>query len=104
MLVWKVCDPCYYGKEIQLRDSSPEAFERLRAYVQKRLLDSGVIPQHHTNPVDPESIAAHIVYDSWRQCDTYYYADLYIKEAIKFPPDPIDKTHFSLKAFAQLKK
>jgi len=86
------------------RDYSPEAFERLRKYVEKKLLDSGVIPKHHTNPVDPESVAAHIIYDAWRQCDPYYYADLYIEEAIKFPPEPIDRRHFSLKAFTQLKK
>lgn len=103
MLVWKVCDPCHFGTDYR-SDYSPEAFDRLRSYVQKKLLDSGVIPEHEANPVDPYSLAARIVGDAWRQQDPYYFADLDIARAVRFPPDPIDRGHFSLKAYAKLKK
>jgi len=82
---------------------SPENFERLRKYVQERLLASGVIPEEEANPVNPYGIAAHIVADAWRQCDIKKYADMGIEAAIKFPPDPISHNRFSLKAFIKVK-
>jgi hypothetical protein len=85
-------------------DSSPEALRRLEKYVQERLLASGVIPDDEANPEDPTSTCSQIVYNAWRQYNTKYYADIYIAEAIKFPPDPISRKHFSLKAFALLHK
>jgi hypothetical protein len=81
-----------------LDDCSSEAFEKLRNYVRENLLKSRVIPKN------PESIAAHIVADAWRQCDTYYFADFYIQEAIKFPPEPITNKRFSLKAFVEIRR
>jgi len=80
-------------------DCSSEAFEGLRQYVEKKLLESGVIPEHHTNPDDPDSVAARIVHNAWNQPDRYHWADIYIRDAIMFPPSAIDKHHFSLKAF-----
>lgn len=79
--------------------SSPEAFERLRRYVQEKLLESKAIREEDTNPVNPESVAARIVGDAWRQPNPYYFADLGIEQAVKFPPPCIDSKHFSLKAW-----
>ena len=87
-----------------MKDSSPEAFEELRRYVQKKLLKSDVIPEHQANPVNPHSIAARIVANAWRQYDRKKYADFGIEQAIKFPPSPIDTQHFSLRAFISMKK
>ena len=87
-----------------LDDCSSEAFEKLRNYVRENLLKSRVIPKEETNPENPESIAAHIVADAWRQCDTYYYADFYIQEAIRLPPEPITNKRFSLKAFVEIRR
>jgi len=80
-------------------DSSPEALEQLRKYVQERLLASGVIDDYNANPVNPDSVAAHIVADAWRQYDRKYYADLGIEFAIKYPPAAINHNRFSLRAF-----
>jgi len=81
-------------------DHTPEAFERLRQYVQERLLAGG-IDSYHANPVDPYSIAARIVADAWRQFDRKKYADMGIEHAIKHPPSTIDQKHFSLRAFVK---
>jgi hypothetical protein len=85
-------------------DASPEAFERLRLYVKERLLKSGVISKEEADPVNPNSVAAHIVAEAWRQYNRKFYADMNIVEAIKFPPPPIDSSHFSLKAFVKTKE
>jgi len=84
-------------KLVQL-DSTPEAHERLRQYVQARLRASGV-DEYHSNPVNPDSVAAHIVADAWRQYDRKKYADMGIEQAIKYPPLTIDNKHFSLRSF-----
>jgi len=82
-------------------DSSPAALERLRKYVQKRLLASGVIDEYNANAVNPDSLASHIVADAWRQFDRKKYADMGIEEAIKFPPSAINHNRFSLRAFVK---
>jgi hypothetical protein len=84
-------------KLVQL-DNTPEAHERLRQYVQERLRASGV-DEYHANPVNPDSVAAHIVADAWRQYDRKKYADMGIEQAIKYPPLTIDNKHFSLRSF-----
>jgi len=84
--------------------SSAETFRRLEQYVKEQLQASGVIPEDEANPANPEGIAARIVYNAWSQPQTKYYADLYIREAIKFPPEPISDKRFSLKAFVQIVK
>ena len=54
--------------------------------------------------MNPNSVAAHIVAEAWRQYNRKFYADMNIVEAIKFPPPPIDSSHFSLKAFVKSKE
>jgi len=78
---------------------SPEEHERLRKYVQEKLQASGVIDDYNDNPLNPDSVAAHIVADAWQQHDRKYYADLGIEFAIKYPPSAINHNRFSLKAF-----
>jgi len=95
-------------------DPSPKGLEWMRKYVQKKLLASGVIPREEADPINPFSVASHIVHEARRKpCVDFLdgrgipalqYADLLIDQAIRFPPDPITRTRFSLKAFAQLKK
>jgi len=80
-------------------DSSSVALEQLRKYVQERLLASGVIDDYNANPANPDSVAAHIVADAWRQYDRKYYADMGIEFAIKYPPSAISHNRFSLRAF-----
>jgi len=87
-----------------LPDSSPDALERLKKYVQERLLASGVIDEYNANPVNPDSIAAHIVADAWRQHDRKYYADMGIEHALKYPPAAINHNRFSLRAFIKYKQ
>jgi len=82
-------------------DFSPESLELLRKYVQEKLLASGVIDEYHANPVNPDSVAAHIVADAWRQHDRHYYADMGIEQAIKYPPSAINEKRFSLRAFVK---
>jgi len=84
-------------------DHTPEAFEKLRQYVQEKLLAGGIDP-YHANPVDPYSIAAHIVADAWRQFDRKKYADMGIEQAIKHPPATIDNKHFSLRSFIKVQE
>ena len=86
-------------KLVQL-NHTPEDHERLCQYVQERLLAAG-IDSYHANPAQPDSIAAHIVADSWRQFDRKKYADMGIEHAIKHPPSTIDQKHFSLRAFVK---
>jgi len=92
--------------ELQLveLDHTPEAYERLRQYVQEKLLASGAIDEYHANPEIPDSIAAHIVADAWRQYDRKKYADMGIELAVKHPPSTIDDKHFSLRTFVKDKK
>jgi hypothetical protein len=82
---------------------SPEAADWLRNYVQRRLIEGG-ISHDEADPSNPKSIAADIVNDAWRQFDRKHYADMRIEFAIKCPPEPINEKHFSLKAFAELRK
>jgi len=95
-------------------DPGPKGLEWMRKYVQKKLLASGVIPEDEANPINPFSIASHIIHEARRQpCVDFLdgegipairCADFLIEQAIRFPPDPITRTRFSLKAFIQLKK
>lgn len=91
------------GQEKRLA-STPEGLHWLEMYVKRKLLESKVIPDYEANPEDPQSIASRIVYDAWRQPNPIYFANLGIERAIKFPPDPINKRHFSLKAFTERDK
>jgi len=84
-------------------EPTPEEHERLREYVREKLRASGIIDEYNCNPVNPDSLAANIVHDAWRQHDVYYYADYYIELAIKYPPPAIDRKHFSLKDFVKEK-
>jgi hypothetical protein len=84
-------------------NSSPEALEWLRSYVQRKLIEGGISPDE-ADPLNPTSVAANIVADTWRQFDRKHYADMRIESAIKYPPEPINEKHFSLKAFAKLRK
>lgn len=95
---YMVTAPLIELKLVQL-DSTSEAFERLRQYVQYRLRALGVIDEYHSNPLHPDSVAAHIVADAWRQYDRKKYADMGIEHAVKHPSATIDNKHFSLRTF-----
>jgi len=83
--------------------SSPEALDWLRSYVQRKLIEGGISPDE-ADPLNPTSVAADIVGDAWRQFDRKGYADMRIEFAVKYPPEPINEKHFSLKAFVKLRK
>jgi hypothetical protein len=81
--------------------STPEDYEALREYVQEQLKKAG-IDDWNANPINPRSIAANIVAEAWRQPRTKETADSYIEIFKQFPPSPINKNHFSLKAYLKL--
>jgi len=39
----------------------------MRRYVQGKLLASGVVPEDEANPINPFSVAAHIIHEALRQ-------------------------------------
>lgn len=80
----------------------------MRWYVQKKLEETGVIPEQECNPLNPYSLAANIISDAMRspssapegeQLPCILAADGYIEQAAKYPPEPITKKYFSLRAF-----
>ena len=82
-------------------------FEKLCNHVQQKLLESGVVPEWAANPWSADSVAARIIHNTWRQTMSgdewaWKYAEEMIAIAIKFPLDPIDKHHFSLRAFMEV--
>ena len=82
--------------------------DKMRRYVEQRLIESGVIHYEDANPENPESIAARIVSNAWRQTlhsleAAYRYADVLIRAALIDPPDPITPKRFSLRAWLKQK-
>jgi len=91
---------------------SSKGHEWLQNYVYKKLHASGVFYEDDINPANPFGITSHIVMEATR-CGTTDFgqgmpciktADFLIEQAIRYPPPPINEKHFSLRAFAQLKK
>jgi hypothetical protein len=78
--------------------STPEDLEALREYVKQRMLAAG-IDEHEANPVNPNSAAAHIVAEAWRQPFQKETADGEIERCINYPPPP--RFEFSLKEYAK---
>lgn len=77
----------------------------LEKYVTNKLTAAGVFHPEDINPANPAGIGIRIVYESHRQAwHALERAEELIRIAIKFPPDPINERHFSLKAFAQMKR
>jgi len=120
-----ICDKCKQPIyelatfEEQRFSTKPEGHEWLRNYVEKKLRESGVIPEdalYH--------LTERIVHEAFR-CGTHKQPDSYrpdgkggmkfvpgkfacidraddeIEWHIKYPPPPISRTRFSLKAFVK---
>lgn len=96
------CKQRFYKPGYALQFATCEAFRTLEEYVKTKLESSGVIDKYSCNPVNPDSVAARIIGDAWRQPCAKYWADYEIECAIQNPPCPISKRRFSLKAFIEL--
>ena len=99
---------------------SREGYEWLRRYVEEKLRKSGVIPEDRIREVSAR-IVQRAFHAGTHKIPEHYVlygdklglvkatfacieqADREIEWAIKYPPEPIDKKHFSLKAFTKLK-
>lgn len=121
------CDKCkqeiyelgsFEGKRFSHK---PEGLDWLRSYVRKKLEDSGVIPKDALYELT-ERIVHRALRDGTYKTHDYCTrdekggwklvkgnfaciesADREIEWAIKYPPPPISRTRFSLKAFVDLK-
>jgi len=95
-------------------------YEWLTKYVEEKLRKFGVIPQDRIHEVSARIVQRALRAGTTKTIDRYVrngkkwklvkgrfacieQADREIEWAIKYPPEPIDKNHFSLKAFTKLK-
>lgn len=106
-------DVVYFPHKKCKQMHSGKWLEWFRQYVQKKLLVSGVIPEYEANPVNPDSLATHIIHEACRQPDVDFldgrgmasinWAYYLIRQAIKFPPSPVSAKYFSLRAYTYSK-
>jgi hypothetical protein len=115
-----IYEPC--TEELEEFDWNNGGFEWLQKYVAEKLRKSGVIPEDRIS-----ELTLRIVHRAYREGALKFWdhyerdengelklvkgrfacivqADREVEWAIKFPPEPIDSKHFSLKAFVKLRK
>lgn len=121
------CDKCgqpiyeQCTEEVEEFDWNKGGYEWLREYVAEKLRKSGVIPEDRIPELASKIVCrarragSHKTWDHYEKGDDGKFrlvegrfacieqADREIEWAIKYPPEPIDDKHFSLKAFVKLR-